>query len=220
MKRLLILIYLPLLLICGCAEDRWHDAPDFEVLNFICPVPTGKFIEDANCLMSWSLLGPVDPGAAPSIHTEYMPEEALLTGDRPAPRGVRWHRTPPRNEDENAPPGQVDFSARFKSHPKGAGRRVFYACATLKCDREYKGMTLYAASCGQLKIWLNGKAVYSCEHGAPDLKSGAARIDELLLNRGYNRIVVKYLDDEKNYQDRRKFSLRFADPAGNLSVVR
>ena len=213
-------LILPVLLICGCASDPWRDTPKFEVLDFICPMPAGKFIDDSNCLMSWSLLGPLDPGAAPSIHTEYMPDEALLTGNCAAPRGARWCRTAPRNTDETVPAGQVDFSARFKSHPKGAERRVFYACATLKCDRDHKAMTLHAASCGQIKIWINGKAVYSCEHGAPDLKTGSARIDDLLLNEGCNRIVVKFLDDEKDYQDRRKFSLRFTDSAGNLSVVR
>ena len=216
----ILLIILAALLLGGCAADPWRDAPDFEMLDFICPVPAGKFVEDSNCLMSWSLLGPVDPGQNPSIHTEYVADELLLTGNRPAPRGARWYRTAPRNEDENALPGQVDFSARFKSHPKAAGRRVFYACATLKCSREYKGMTLHAASCGQLKIWINGKAVYAKEHGSPDLKTGAARIDDLLLASGCNRIVVKYLDDGKDHQDRRMFSLRFTDPEGNLSVVR
>ncbi|MBQ9337041.1 MAG: hypothetical protein IJS14_07090 [Lentisphaeria bacterium] len=216
-----LLIFLPVLLIGGCATDPWKDdAPDFEVLNFICPVPAEKFIEDDNCVMAWSVLGPIDPGNAPSIHTEYIRDEALLTGNRTAPRGSRWQRTAARNTDDTVPAGQVDLSAKFKTHPKAGGRRVFYACATLKCDSEYPGMTLHAASGGKLKIWLNGNAVYSCEHGAADLKTGAARIDGLLLNRGCNRIVVKFLDDEKDYQDRRKFSLRFTDRAGNLSMVR
>ena len=219
-KMRILLIFLAALLLGGCAADPWRDAPDFEMADFICPVPAGKFIEDSNCLMTWSLLGPVDPGDAPSIHTEYLADEPLLTGNRPAPRGARWYRTAPRNDDEDAAPGQVDFSARFKKHPKGALRRVFYACATLKCSREYKSMTLHAASCGQLKIWINGKAVYAGEHGAPDLKTGTVRIEDILLTSGCNRIVVKYMDDEKNYQDRRKFSLRFTDPEGNLSVVR
>lgn len=216
----MLLTALAALLLGGCAADPWQDAPDFEMADFICPVPAGKFIEDLNCLMTWSLLGPVDPGDAPSIHTEYLADEPLLTGNRPAPRGARWCRTAPRNEDENALPGQVDFSARFKSNPKAAGRRVFYACATLRCSGEYKGMTLHAASCGQLKIWINGKAVYAKEHGSPDLKAGAERIGDILLISGCNRIVVKYLDDGKDYPDRRKFSLRFTDPEGNLSVIR
>ena len=209
------------LLIGGCAADPWKDVPDFEVADFICPVPGGKFLDHTNFVANWSVLGPLDPGKNLSLHTELLRDEALLNGNCRAPRGIRWCRAAARNEDEaETEPGAVDFSARFKQHSRGQQKSVFYACATLKCDREYKGITLYAAGCGQLKIWINGKTVYSREHGTENLKSGIAKVEDLMLVKGCNRLVLKYMDDGKDFWNRRRFSVRFTDAAGNLSNVR
>lgn len=209
-----------LLLVAGCAGDPWEKVPEFERLDFTCPVAGGKFLEDANFVSAWSLLGPVDSGETPSIHTEYLPDEAVLNGNRNAPKGLRWQRITARNTNVDAVPGQVDFSSAFRRHPRGGGRKVFYACATLKCDRDYHGMIMHVGSCGQIKVWINGRAVYSCEKGSAVLKPDTAGIGELAFREGCNRIVVKYLDDGKEAEMRRKFSLRFTDAVGALSVVR
>ena len=81
-------------------------------------------------------------------------------------------------------------------------------------------MIMLVGSCGQIKVWINGRAVYSCEKGFEALKPDAAGIGELAFRKGCNRIVVKYLDDGKKAEMRRKFSLRFTDAAGALSVIR
>ena len=214
------------LLLClaaaGCAEDPWRDVPEFETLQFDCPVPGGKFLDDANFVCTWSLLGPLaqTPGEGSRLHTEHVAEEALLNGNRRAPRGCFWRRISVRNDDPELPPGEVDFSNVFQSRPQGGKKSVFYACATLKCRRDYRGMVLHAAACGQVKIWLNGLTVYAREHGAENLRAGAAKLEGIRLHEGCNRLVVKYMDDGKTEPWKRKFSIRFADATGNLSVIR
>lgn len=221
MRRWNLILFVPIfILFHGCAEDPWQAVPDFEVAEFRCPVPGGKFLEDSNFMTSWSLLGPLDPGKTPSIHTEYVPEESLLNGNRNAPRGTRWCRITVRNDDSQTLPGQVNFSDRFSRHSRSRKQNVFYACATLKCDRDYSGLTMLVSSCGLLKVWINGRSVYSCEQGTEDFKPDRANIGDLMLRKGYNRIVVKYMDDGNNAHERRNFSLRFTDAAGNLSTVR
>ena len=209
------------LLLVGCAADPWKDVPEFEVADFTCPVQGDKFLEDSHFVSTWSLLGPIQPGKECSLHEECLPDEALLNGNRRAPRGVRWCRVMAGKGDPNSLfPGQVDFSARFLQDPRAQGRSVFYACVTLKCERDHTGLILHAGSCGQIKIWINGRAVYSCEKSAADLKPEMASVGEISFHKGYNRIVVKYLDDGKDYRKKRKFFLRFTDAAGNLSQVR
>ena len=217
LKRFVFLL-VPLVF-CSCSTDPWKNVPDFEVSNFECPVPGGKFLDDGNFVSSWSVLGPLDPGKNPSIHTEYVYDEPLLNGDRTAPRGARWYRAGTAG-DNATEVGQVNFSSRFKNNPKASKRSVFYACATLKCTREYKGLILHVLGCGQLKIWINGKIVYSCEKGSPGMNAEAVKVESMILSSGCNRIVVKYLDDGKDFANRRIFSLRFTDSAGNLSLVR
>ena len=217
LKRIVFL--LAPLIFSGCSADPWKNVPDFEVANFECPVPGGKFLDDGNFVSAWSVLGPLDPGKNPSIHTEYTYDESLLNGDRTAPRGTRWYRAG-AGGDNATEVGQVNFSSRFKNHPKASQRSVFYACATLKCGKEYKGLILHVLGCGQLKIWINGKIVYSCEKGSPSMNAEAAKVESMILSKGCNRVVVKYLDDGKDFAKRRVFSLRFTDSAGNLSLVR
>jgi len=209
------------LLVAGCAADPWKDVPQFEVSDFICPVQNGKFLEDANFVSSWSLLGPIKPGKECSLHEELLPDEAVLNGNRRAPRGIRWCRVMAGKGDSAAlSPGKVDFSGRFQKDKRAQEKSVFYACATLKCERDHIGLILHAGSCGQIKIWINGRAVYSCEKGAADLKPEMATVGEISFHKGYNRIVVKYLDDGKDYRTKRSFFLRFTDAAGNLSLIR
>lgn len=218
MLKLMVLLLLPLVF-CSCSSDPWKNVPEFEVANFECPVPGGKFLDDGNFVSAWSLLGPFDPGKNPSIHTDYTYDESLLNGNRTAPRGTRWYRIGASGDDATEA-GQVKFASRFGKNPKAAKRSVFYACTTLKCSKEYQGLVLHVLSCGQLKVWINGNVVYSCEKGSSDMRSEAAQVKPVVLSEGCNRIVVKYLDDGKDFLNRRVFSLRFTDSAGNLSLVR
>lgn len=218
MVKWFVFLLVPLFF-CSCSADPWKNVPDFEVSNFECPVPGGKFLDDDNFVSFWSVLGPLDPGKEPSIHTEYTYDEALLNGNRKAPRGARWYRAS-AGSDNATQAGQVNFSSRFDKNPKASKRSVFYACATLKCSKEYKGLILHVLGCGQLKVWINGTIVYSCEKGSPGMDAEPVKVESMILAKGCNRIVVKYLDDGKDFLKRRVFSLRFTDSAGNLSLVR
>lgn len=208
-----------MLFAAGCASDPWADVPEFEVVT-LEPSADGDFLEDGHFLMWWNFLGPIPQGKEPSLHKEYIPDEKILCGNRNAPRGARWYRTLSRNEGAEAVPGQVDFSRYFKLNPGAAVPSVFYACISLKSDRERKGLVLNAGSCGKLKVWINGTAVYSYEKGARPLKPDTDKVEGIILRKGFNRITVKYMDNGGDYRNQRKFCLRFTDAAGKPTRIR
>ncbi|OQA82789.1 MAG: hypothetical protein BWY31_03054 [Lentisphaerae bacterium ADurb.Bin242] len=212
------------LLLAGCAlRDPWAGAPEFEI-SYFSPrsesAPVGTFLGDGNFLMGWNILGPVAPGGNGGLHAELLPEENVLCGSRNAPQDARWHRLLARNEGPDAVPGQVDFSRLFLEKPSAKAPSVFYACLTLQCDSEYGGLVLNAGSCGKLKVWINGHPVYSYENGNRPLKPDTDKVEGIILRKGYNRIVVKYMDNEGDYRNSRKFCLRFTDAAGQPARVR
>lgn len=211
------------LLIAGCADDPWEDTPEFEISVFAPrdeAASSGNFLTDVNFLMWWNILGPIAPDKAEDIHAQIIPDENVLCGKRNAPKGARWHRLLARNEGPNGIPGQVDFSRFFLNNPSAKAPSVFYACQTLKCKTDYTGLVLNVGSCGKLKIWINGHPVYSYEKGDRPLKPDTDKVDGILLRKGYNRIVVKYLDNEGDYRNNRKFCLRFTDAAGQPIQIR
>lgn len=207
------------LLLCGCAKDLWQDVPKFEVLDFTCPVQGSKFLDDDNFVSAWSILGPLDPGGVFSIHGEHMRDEGMLNGNCRAPRGTSWFRVRPDRSDDIYC-GQINFTPKFAKHRKGSKPSVFYACATLKCSRDHAGMVMHLISLGKVKVWINGKPVYANEKSSPDMKADPVQIRDLLMQKGCNRLVVKYMDNGEKTCGKRVFSLRFTDAAGNLSTVR
>ena len=218
MRKYGMALLLPLLL-CGCAGDLWKDVPEFEILNFTCPVPGSKFLDDDNFVCGWSVLGPLDPGKDASIHTELFQDEGLMNGNRRAPRGSTWFRVG-ADRSEGAVCGQVSFGKKFEKYQYGSRRGVFYACATLKCSEDYAGLVMRLVCPGKVKVWINGKPVYAGEKGAAGMKSEPVMVRDLGLQKGCNRLVVKFMDEGKDYLQRRMFSLRLTDAAGNFSTVR
>ncbi len=210
-------------LIAGCAADPWEDTPEFEI-SYSVPrnenAPSETFLNDGNFLTSWNILGPLSPSANGDFHAERVPGENVLCGKRNAPQGARWHRLFAKNEGPGAIPGQVDFSRIFLENPSARQPSLFYACQTVKCESEYSGLVLNVGSCGKLKIWINGHPVYSYEKGSRPLKPDTDKVDGILLRKGFNRITVKYLDNEGDYRNDRKFCLRFTDAAGQPIQIR
>lgn len=218
MWKCCMLFLIPLLL-SSCAADLWKEVPDFEVFNFTCPVPGSKFLDNSNFVSGWSVLGPLDPGKEPSLHTELLQDEGILNGNRNAPRKSRWYRVIASSNEEETVFGLVDFGSKFAGHPRSGKRSAFYACATLKCDRGHKGLVMNLVRYGQMKVWINGKIVYAGE-SLPGGKAETVQVHDLELLKGCNRMVVKYMDDAVQGPFRRIFSLRFTDAAGNFSAVR
>ena len=213
------MVFLLPLLLCSCAKDLWKDVPEFEVLDFNCPVPGSKFLEDDNYVNGWSVLGPLDPGKEVSIHEPLVQDEGLLNGNRRAPRGSTWFRVR-ADRGNHAGCGQIHFGPKFEKYRNGGRQSVFYACTTLKCAREMDGLVIHLVSAGKIKVWINGKPVYADEKGVPDMKAAPVLIRDLVLQKGCNRLVVKYMDKGKEPPYKRVFSLRFTDVSGNLSNVR
>ncbi len=211
------------LLIAGCADDPWEDTPEFEISVFAPrdeAAPSGNFLTDVNFLMWWNILGPIAPGKADDLHAQLIPDESVLCGKRNAPKGARWYRLLARNEGPNGIPGQVDFSRFFLDNPSAKAPSVFYACQTLKCETDYTGLVLNVGSCGKMKIWINGHPVYSYEKGFRPLRPDTDRVEGISLKEGFNRIVIKFMDNERDYRNNRKFCLRFTDAAGQSIRVR
>ena len=52
------------------------------------------------------------------------------------------------------------------------------------------------------------------------MKAAPVVVRDLALLNGCNRLVIKYMDEGKDYLQRRMFSLRLTDAAGHFSTVR
>ena len=79
---------------------------------------------------------------------------------------------------------------------------------------------MHLVSLGKVKVWINGKPVYANGKGSADMKTDLVQVRDLFLQKGCNRLVVKYMDDGKDVSGKRMFSLRFTDASGSLSTVR
>ena len=90
----------------------------------------------------------------------------------------------------------------------------------LDCETGMRNMTLNVGSIGKVKIWINGILVYSYEKERRELKPDTDSVSGILLHKGRNRIVVKYMDNEGDFAKERKFSLRFTDETGRPTQIR
>ena len=211
-------------LFCSCAstgtdENEEDAAPDFEIFE-IAPAPIREqgFSDDGHYLMAWNILGPVKAENSSSFQAESVPGEKDLNGSRRAPKGARWHVIRFSSDDEDDVSGIVDFSGRITGKTEPAS--IFYACATLKADSPMENMILKTGSCGKIRIWLNGILVSEYGKGRRVCMPDTDSVTGVALREGLNRIVVKYMDNDGNYAEERKFSLRFTDAQGHPFRIR
>ena len=196
----------------SCADPWKENVPDFEVC-YMEELPAGHSgTENRNYLMWWTLLGVLPPEGK-----SFPPEkEPLLTGRENAPSGGRYyHYFFQKEKDPSLAVGEVHFSPLFRKHALYRKRGRFYGCISIKMNRAIKDAVLLAEGKGDLKVWINGMECLKYTGGTPP-----AKVHNIALRNGYNRVVVRYTDPETFDPDNRKFSLRFTGAKGNPMFVR
>jgi hypothetical protein len=203
-----------LLASCTSVDNAENAVPEFEVSSIASlPPESGTFLNDGNFLTDWNILGPFRAPEKPAaFHEEQIAGESTLNGLRRAPKGTRWHVLRFSNDAEDAIPGLIDFSGRISG--KCVSPSIFYACATLKADSEMRDLSLRIGSCGKVKVWINGVTVYAYEGKRRMFRLDEDSVGGITLKKGMNRIVLKYMDNDGEYDRERKFSFRFSDEQG------
>lgn len=213
--KILLLPLLGVLILGGssCADPWKENVPDFEVCDMEELPKTKAQAENRNYLMWWTLLGII-----PAEEKPFSPEqEAILSGRSNAPSGCRFHHHLfQKDKEKGLKAGEVHISKLFRKYPLYRKQGKFYACISVRCPRSMKDVSLIGTAAGSMKVWLNGQAVL--EH--PGNKTGTVKKERLSLRSGYNRIVVRYIDNRNFDPDNRKFSLRFTGKEGNPMFVR
>jgi len=166
---------------------------------------TGFIMEDA-----WWIIGPFDNTGGIGYEREFIPEEATqidLKAEYPGLDGtVKWRKLQDKVFD-----GFVDLNEIFGGKLDWV---TAYAFTTVTSPEE-RNAQMRIGSDDQIKVWLNGKLVFTYDQARP------ASIDQdtvtVTLKQGENSILVKVCD-EAGYWG---FYLRFTDVDGNpLSINR
>jgi len=176
----------------------------------------GAFLTSKSFVTRWNILGPLQAdacggdadGVSSPLQKEYVQSESALDGSRSAPEGAAWNVKVFSNPN---PPGVVDVGGVFQGVL--LNDKAFYATACLDCPEDVENASLLFASDGPVKIWLNGVLVHAYDKGPREMKLDQDSIDSIYLKKGYNRIVVKYVEPQGATQPA-KFMLRFATREG------
>ncbi|HID55353.1 TPA: tetratricopeptide repeat protein, partial [Candidatus Poribacteria bacterium] len=160
---------------------------------------TGFIMEDA-----WWIIGPFDNSGGMGYEREFIPEEAVQIDPEAKYQSlkgkVKWQKLRDKVFD-----GFVDLDEIFGGKLDWV---TAYAFTTVRSPEERKAQ-MRIGSDDQIKIWLNGKLVFTYD-GAR-----AAAIDQntvtVTLKRGENSILVKVCDEMEYWG----FYLRFTDMDGN-----
>jgi hypothetical protein len=175
--------------------------------TLVVPAQKATIPEVKHFITKWLLLGPFtfgenDFGGYPqtaSVDKEFIPKEADLDGTQAAPKGAKWQAKAFNDTDS---PGKIDLGE--------AEHVATYAVAWVDCPEAITDAKLLVGSDDFVKIWINGKLVYTykteCRAGEADQET----VKGISLNKGVNRIVVKCTNILGGYD----FFLRFTDKNG------
>jgi len=173
------------------------------------------FLNEDHFVMQWAVLGPFkftaeDFGGGDQQEAathEFIPNEADLTFDTPAPDGTSWIV---QKFVGQAQPGQVNLEAQYENIDHAA----VYAVAYIHCDKAMENLTLWTGSDDYITVWVNGKKVMSYDEKRRGSNWDQDQTQGVTLNAGYNRIVAKVVDVVGGYD----FYFRFSN-ADDLPVM-
>ncbi|MCC7407801.1 MAG: hypothetical protein IT442_06990 [Phycisphaeraceae bacterium] len=183
--------------------------PTTAVSDALPPDPEADpFLNEEHFVMQWAVLGPFKFAAEdfggedqqPAATKEFIPNEADLTPETPAPEGTSWGVKKFVGE---AQPGQVNLEAFFN----GIDHAAAYAVAYVHCDKAMENLTLWTGSDDYITVWVNGKKVMSYDEKRRGSDWDQDQTTGITLEQGYNRIVVKVVDVVGGYD----FYFRFSD---------
>ena len=207
-----------LFLMTGCitiTDDPFLDVPEFELrtLSFSEQKKSSAKINTSRShLMRWNILGPVAPVSA-NVDVPVLENENMLCGRIEAPAGALWHVRIYRDAGKKAP--AAGFCNWTNSLKKYKGKNLFYGCSSFLSDKEYKNVSLTLSAAGSVCLYWNGEKKGVLKKSNLNGKE-AFVIKDLTIREGGNRLVLKYLDGEKN-ETLRGVSLKFTLEEKNVS---
>ncbi|MBR2364565.1 MAG: hypothetical protein IKA79_05135 [Lentisphaeria bacterium] len=187
------------------------DVPEFEVRN-LSFIPGRKITQkkelEKTFLMRWNILGPVEPAAGKDVTHPVLEEEGLLCGSVEAPDDAYWHvRIFNSRARKDRQTGLCNWTKTLSGYTK---KSLFYGCNTLLAEKEYKNVTLHLLTAGEVQLFLNGKNKGTFLQ--PNLPgTNEYLIKGLILKKGANRLVLKYLD-KTSAPALRAVAVRFSIP--------
>ncbi|MHC4941685.1 MAG: DUF3857 domain-containing protein [Planctomycetota bacterium] len=149
---------------------------------------------------TWHLIGPFDNERGGAFNTVYGPEKSIDLG---AEYDGKEHTVSWRLNPRASLTGYIDLDAIFTPDDQCLG----YALAFLKSEEE-KDVCLRVGSDEAIKIYFNGKVVYSMD--ARRLHHFDQDVVGLHLNPGVNVILLKICDQTGSWG----FSARLTSPSG------
>lgn len=165
---------------------------DFQQVDMVEPEDDGIELQSAQFLRGWNIMGPIKITKDTTIDDELIPDEASLTGMRNAPSGAYWQPCTLKKRyytDDSGMFAYDDFSEFYRE----VGDSAFYATALLYVPKKYKDLECIVRAGGRFKVWVNGNLIGSAAEKSDD-NYYMGQYD-VTFKKGYNMIVVKYLDD-------------------------
>jgi hypothetical protein len=171
--------------------------PPAEAISDLVPptAATSPLITEKDFVMDWLVLGPFqfkedDFGGdqqQPSAEHPFVKNEGDLDGTQPAPEGTTWKAVRFKGDVQA---GQVGLDKFYGTIDHAAA----YAVAWLNCSEDIKDGKIYAGSDDYLKIWVNGKLVWTYKAARRSSNRDQDVVTGVTLRKGLNRIVVKCVD--------------------------
>jgi eukaryotic-like serine/threonine-protein kinase len=163
--------------------------------------------QDAGGIRQWLLLAPIPftaPDSAAALQQEQIPREASLrprAGQRLKAGGVQQVWRAVRLEND-----LLDFNQLLG---KETARSVAYAVCYIHSETPRAGLLLKVGSDDQAKVYLNGKAIYTCERGR-SYTTDEDVVPGVELKAGLNVLLFKVVNETSDWQG----SVRFTDATG------
>lgn len=176
-------------------KDPFGDVPEFEVRQISFVSGKKKLSPDAEYLMRWNILGPVEHTIR-NVEEPAIEEEAILCGRMEAPGSALWHvRIYKSDPAKDRIAGFCNWTNSLKKYT-GKKKMLFYGCSTFSAKEEGQKIDLHIFSAGSILLYWNGVKVGVLKKN--NISSGKEWIiRDLVLRKGANRLVLKYLDGEK-----------------------
>jgi len=177
----------------------------------------GQFLTAKHFVTHWLVLGPFqfaegDFGGdqqQAAADKEFMPDEGALDGTQPAPQGASWKEKDFKGDFQA---GRVDLDGFYGTPDHAAA----YAVAWLHCPEAIPNARLLVGSDDYIKVWINGKLVHAYKEKRRASEWDQDKIENVALQRGYNRVVVKCVDVVVDWD----FYFRLADKDGRPITVK
>ena len=192
--RVSVLLVAAVAALGGCAIEEITPTKAIGDLSLTKAAPDA--VAQEHFVTNWLVLGPFtfkadDFGGGhqqPSADKAFMPGERGLNGTQAAPKPAAWTE---KQFSDSRFTGRVDLEELYGKIDHAAA----YAVCWVYCPEKITGATLLTGSDDYITVWINGKAVHTYKVERRAGRADQDKIENVTLKKGFNRIVVKCVDD-------------------------